>query len=276
MVRGVLDLERVTLQNNSARFGGGAIHVFHNDAAVDVLDSILIGNVAGLGGAIDAEGEVRIRRSLLQANAIFDNGVYASQGTAISGGAVDVDLINSTITGHLNFSSNADAATIDLIRGRSWIQLATIYANGGHGLGPGLTTVVNSIVANQSGNDCAVPGAGNHTHRGRNLFSDSTCRKLPAPPIDYNYHDADPRLQPLAMSPSGGQTPMLMPNTDSPAFDGALECPLDEFDAESFRDQSGLMRPEGPGGFAAGHLCDIGAAEVRFHIFRDSFGSLDP
>jgi hypothetical protein len=225
---------------------GGGISATTN---VNVSGSLLAGDVAGNGGAggsgtnisgdggsggpggaIYAGGAASIVNSTLALSATGTgagaggSGALGMPGPGGSGGAV---FAVATLT--LNHDTIARNAT-----GLGWASVAPAGVGAVRALGP--ATLANSIVAANSGGNCAGPIAdGGHDIS----FPDPSCPGA----------GADPRLVPLA--DNGGPTRTLALQDGSAAIDAVpaagAGCPA--------VDQRGLARPQGAG-------CDAGAFEL--------------
>jgi hypothetical protein len=240
---GDLSLLRLRLSAGTTDNQGGAVR---NLGRLSLFDSKFDGNSAALtslgGGAIfNAVGA-----TLLVDGCSFDNN-QATRGSAIFSSG-DAELRNST------FSDNRGTTNEGAIQNRGTLLAVhiTVANNGGEGAGFGGlfafdadTTLVNSIFADNVGNNCFFSG-GDGLAIGL-LAESGNC----APQFNQ-----DPQLQPLGAN--GGPTETIALGTSSIALGaGDPEACLD-------RDQRGVSRLQENG-------CDLGAFEFVSRVFVDGF-----
>ncbi len=212
---GTLDLQDIALSSNVSANDGGAIL---NLVTLTITNSTINGNTAsGNGGGIFNSGNLTLRNSTVTSNTATDEGggIFNTTGATAT--------INNTTISHNSAAIN----------------------NGGGISDNGTITLTNTIVANNTGNNCAstIPSMGN------NLDSGNTCGFTGAGDIT----NQDPRLDVLANN--GGLTLTRALLTGSPAIDaGSIPPALPACEAT---DQRGVTRP-----FPVGGACDIGAFEV--------------
>ncbi len=234
---GIVNITSSDVVDNSTGNRGGAIS---NDGTVNITDSLFQGNSApnNEGGAINhrSGATLNITRSTFVGNTTNDQGgaIY-SQGTAT--------IETSTFSG--NTASlrggailNRDQMTID----NSTIAFNAAGLNGGgiRNSNAGNLTVTNTIIANNTGDDCA--NTATFTSGDYNLDSDGSCPFGMANDIS----GGNANLQPLA--DNGGNTETHLLGAGSDAIDaGPLTC--------ASPDQRGEMRPRNG-------VCDIGAVEI--------------
>ncbi len=237
---GTLTLNSSTVSGNTAGFGGGIYN--RGDGTLELNTSTVSANTATTnGGGIYNEdrGTLTLNGSTVSGNTagsgrgggIFNdnrgtltlNGSTVSGNTATSGGAGIYDGFGSTLT---LISSTVSANTAGDV--------------GGGILNNGVANLKNTIVANNSTDDCA----GSITSAGHNLDSDGTCSLTGAGDIS----TTGPLLGPLADNGGPTQTHALL--ISSRAIDaGSGDCP------PPATDQRGVARPQGA-------ACDIGAYEL--------------
>ncbi len=221
---GPLTIERVVISGNRTDFGsGGGIA---GGGHIVIRDSVVTGNEtttpAGTqqGGGLYVGGVVELTNVTISGNRTdepdpgYEDVDTRGGGASLSG---DVTLTNVTITG------NETSAT----------------AGGLYYSGSGTLTLVNTIIAGNTGGDCEGP----ITSGGHNIDGDASCGLGAAGDM----MGVDPLLGPLANNGGPTETHALLEG--SPAIDAgdAAACPAG--------DQRGYPRPTGAG-------CDIGAFEA--------------
>jgi CSLREA domain-containing protein len=226
------EIDRTVFSNNQAAYGGAIWNV----GALYLDASEITGNTARLvGGGLMNSEEAYIGGSTFSNN----------RGSGIASYSASTVLTSSTISGN---GSATDAAGINADQALLFrIRNSTIAANGGPTGGVGIVgaervDLANTIVAHNSGNDCASPIISS----GNNLDSDGSCGLAAAGDLS----DVEPLLGPLA--DNGGPTPTHALLVGSPAIDHILAS-----QCGSPFDQRGVARPYPE----KGGLCDIGAYE---------------
>ena len=216
-----------SLTGNIAQEGGGAIDD-NTTSALTLVGTTISNNSSSLeGGGIDGNSAA----TLTAINSTIAGNTSASLG----GGAISltsarqVYLVNDTITG------NSTTPTT--------VGFGAIQATG-----TGATTISNTIVSGNTGNNCA----GTVTDSGNNLEQGSSCG------FTTNAQHGDPLLGPL--QDNGGLTPTMALNPGSPAIFAGSDtvCAASEGGSPPGADavdQRGAHRPQGT-------HCDIGAFEV--------------
>jgi Bacterial Ig-like domain (group 3) len=217
-------LNDLTIKNGSGGFAGG---IFNEEGTVTVTDSTVSGNAGGnTGGGIGnyGGGTMTIIDSTVTKNS-------DTSGGAGIGNTGTLTVIGSTISGNTS---------------------GGIYSGQGR-----IATLGATIVANNTGGNCAGYDAGSLVSAGYNLTSDKTGTACAFTAVT-DLVNKNPALGPLASN--GGPTQTMLPGTKSPAADviphgvtlrGVAVCPG--------TDQRGVARP--------GHgetRCTIGAAEAAF------------
>jgi hypothetical protein len=199
-------------------FGGG----IYNSSDMTIANSVIAWNVAeGWGGGIDHYGP-----SLLIVNTTIAENRSGSLGGGVlsngyPGGQYDLRIENSTIARNLGTS------------GLSYYSLGGI---------PDAVRIVNSIIADNGGNQCA----GNVLMSGTNVVSDSSCG---------NVNGQNAGLSANGLKPMNGSWAIAL-TTASPAMDAISlpgACPV--------RDQFGVLRPQ-DGNSDGSAWCDAGALET--------------
>ena len=244
---GDLTLRQLRLSNSHTDGLGGAINSLGRLAVVECrFDGNSAGTLGGLGGGAIFTGA---DSSLLVEGSTFDNN-DAVRGAAIFNNG-QAELRNSTFSGHRGETNEGAIQN----RGILLAIHITVANNGREGAGFGGlfafnadTTLVNSLFADNVGNNCFFSGG---TGVATGLLAQSgNCG------AQFN---GDPQLLPL--SGNRGVTATHALAADSIAIDAA--------DAEFClaTDQRGAARPQGAG-------CDLGAFEVLGpELFEDGFES---
>lgn len=194
--------------------GSSAAGAIRNTDSLDIVASTFAGNAAesGVGGAIENTGTLTVSNSSFDANTTHPD--FTPHGGAIYNSNV-LEIAHSTVHGN-------------------------VAADEGGGIwNSGSATVTNTILSDNSGDDCFNDG-GTWNAQEANLDSDGSCS-------DFTITD-DPLLEPLA--DNGGPTQTLALQPGSPAIDAATTCP------PPATDQRGVSRPQGP-------ACDLGSFELQ-------------
>lgn len=218
---GHLTLYRSTVSNNSGAYNGGGI------------------NNAGIAG-INTAGIAKVSNSTISGNSTSGYG----GGMTNNGGLLTID--NSTIT---NNNALAWGGLLTNYGGSTMMSSSTISGNSATyaALG-GLTTVQNTIVANNIGGNCS----GSLISNGYNLSSDNSCNFTG--PGDMN--NTDPKLG--ALGYHGGPTNTVPIQPGSPAIDAGNPNGCTDSDGNLLKtDQRGFIRPDPEESVG----CDIGAFE---------------
>lgn len=245
---GDLSLIRLRLSNGVATDVGGGIR---NAGRLSVLETRFDGHSANSGnlggGAIfnDNEASLSIERSSFDGNS-------AIRGSALFN-AGEAEILNSTFSGNRGVTNEGAIQN----RGALVANHITVTGNGREDAAPtagGLftfnadTTLINSILAGNTGRDCFISGGVVDTVA---VLAQS---RFNCPSI----LTADPQLE--ALSDNGAPTLSHAPGADSPALgagDAAFCLPLD---------QRAFTRPDAD-------RCDLGAIERdgRALVFQDGF-----
>ena len=259
-----LTLDDTTVTSNTAtttlpEFGSGggiANRGTLTGTDVTVSDNTATSGFGSAGGGISNVGDATLVNIAVIRNTSFTPGGGGAQGGGLmnwSGGpgeTGDVVLTNATISG--NSASNEGGFGVGgginnqeaLVLKATTITSNTASDGGGfEGTFSGQLTLKNTIIANNSGDDCAP--FSKLTSEGHNLDSDGSCQLNAAG----DRPNADPKLGPLADNGGPTQTPAIL--AGSPAIDAGDDttCPTS--------DQRGFPRPQGT-------ACDIGAYESDF------------
>ncbi len=238
---GTLELENVVITNNTVNgttsdaIGGGVCNgCVTGTGQATLVNTVVQNNAAQRGGGIFSNRPLTVTASLMVNNLAISGAGIANYGP--------FTLENSTLTD--NTGSN-NAGAISQNAGSLTIRNSTISHNtsaivGGISSGGGTTALLNTIVANNAGNNCS----GDLTSQGHNLSSDASCAEAFTASGDLN--SVNPRLGALASN--GGPTWTRALLVGSPAINAGTnaDCPA--------TDQRGIARPQGG-------TCDIGAYE---------------
>jgi CSLREA domain-containing protein/uncharacterized repeat protein (TIGR01451 family) len=264
VVCGNLTVSGSTFADNSATDApGGAIWEGTRET-LTLTNDTFVGNTAGFGGAIAANG-----CNLVASGDTFSN------NSAFAGGAIDGEL-NSCGIGLSLFNDTFDhnrafdggALKNDDSFGVRWsLSNNTLAHNqatdaGGGIYNPGTvgsgSTFANNIVAENVGGDCSGGPVGTTFDAGNNLDSDGTCfatggtGTTPESPGDLV--STNPDLGQLADNGGPTETDALLPG--SPAIDTGNDAVCKTLNAPNPpTDQRGVPRPQGA-------HCDIGAFEA--------------
>lgn len=262
LTTGALSISDATIRGNTAGGLGGGI-----DAIGDVVltRSSLSGNTAvGPGGALYTVGNVTLTESTISGNTSSDNGggIFARQ---------DVTLTQSTVSGNTAATSQGGGivALVDAILNHS-----TVTGNVGHGGAGGVygvesITLVSSIVAGNTADaggdpDLRVFGGGavsaqfslvgdadGRTITGSgNIVGDSTGGGI-----------VDPLLGPLADNGGPTLTHALLPS--SPALDAGDSSAMPGMGGVPEFDQRGMPYDRVADGTGGGPRIDMGAYEAQ-------------
>ena len=243
---------------NEANFGGAAI--LNNTTLDTITQSTFTGNSApnGNGGAVSNNGSIQ----LLSAST-FNSNTTGLDGAGLYNQGMLGDILNSTFYGNTASGSggalfNGDFAVMDV----SFVTIANNSANSGGGIfADGQVRIINSIVGNNTSNDCAIGVA--FSSEGGNFDTDNTCSGFTT------VTSGGLNLDPSGLEQNGGPTDTIAlctgentPTTGclsnaSAAIDAAQSCEDVEGNTIS-TDQRQFTRP-----FPSGSDCDSGAFESQ-------------
>jgi CSLREA domain-containing protein len=225
-------IESSRIRDNIANGQGGGIDS-RGDGPLLITTTSVTGNRAAIGGAIHHVGDapLDVRRSTLSGN-LADNGAGV-----FTDGDGEAAVENSTVSGN----RAAEFGGGLLVSSRLTVRNATVVANaaptgggidngGGDFVGDGTVFLANSILAANTGGNCA----GTMTSRGGNVENADSCQLRE--PSDQP--GTDPLVGPLAAN--GGPTATLALLAGSPAQDNAA---CTEVDPCPSVDQRGVARP---------------------------------
>jgi hypothetical protein len=248
--------------NNAGPYSSSGGGVYNGPNATMTIDKTTIsGNTAYYGGGVACGGGGQ--NSLLIYNStITDNiGMGAS---AILGSSCNLRLINDTISGNIDNGSNPEGAAIAVFSGTLGIDNSTISGNSNvagaaaagiwtpSGPGPAILTMQNSIIANNTPQNCSGVIASD----GYNLSSDDTCNLTSTGDMS----NTNPVLG--ALLNNGGATKTMAIKPGSPAIDAGNPAGCTDGHGHLLgADQRGDHRPGDPK-LTTG--CDIGAYEYQF------------
>ena len=189
------------LGNRAALDGGGISNGGSGrGGTVDITDSTIEGNsAAGAGSGIDNTGDLTVTRSTVSGNiAEAGGGALSNSGTAT--------LTNSTVSGTTSARGSAGILNVGALS----LTNSTVSNNDQGIIHIGrAATLKNSIVAGNSGADCAGP----LVSLGNNLDSDNSCTLAASGDLS----GVSPLLGPLADNGGPTQTHALL--RGSPAID---------------------------------------------------------
>ena len=263
----VLSFESLTLndsvvtQCDSVGNGGG---IFTRFGSLNLNSSTLSANFSGNNG-----GGLYLR----DASAMLSESTLSNNSTLFSGGAVFVsrsshlELSNSTISDNSIMASGSRGGGIFIDNNTSslFVQHSTIIKNSRQGVfsrQSSLININNSIIANNTTDDCDFTNINGNSINHNNLDSDGSCDVL----ASNHFTVIDPRLGPLSYN--GGSTMTHLPLPGSPAIDNGDEALCLDFDQRS------ISRPQDGDGNGSS-FCDIGAVESLNlegdFIFSDGF-----
>ena len=243
-----------TLSDNGSGGGGGAIY---DHGALVVTNSSFLGNVATSdGGGIDSASGVVVTAgyALTVSGSTFSANTATQLGGAISA-SNDTVIVNSTMTGNTGFAGggvwNGGSTSLEILDSTIAGNTATFTAAGG-GIGNSLSkpdvTVTNTIVADNTPDNCGTNNLAPVTDGGHNLENGTSCA------FASNAVNAEPALGGLANN--GGPTSTRAITSSSPAFGKGdpTVCAAAPPDGAGGVDQRGDARKTA--------TCDIGAFEV--------------
>ncbi len=248
---GTLNVERVSITNNTAANGGG---IYNDSGNLNVSDSTIANNgvfSGGLGGGIsNSNGTVALNNTNLSSNtAPSGAGIHNSQGT--------VSVTNTTISN--NISNGGSGGGVYNGTGTIYLDSVTVADNQTTGQGGGITNQLggtfntrNSIFANNSSNGTGPDFAGVLVSNGHNLVESVTDTTI-AGSTTGNILGQDPILGPLQFN--GGLTETRALLGGSPAIDTG------DAGSSLTADQRRIPRPlDGDGNGSS--VPDIGAFEA--------------
>ncbi len=216
-----------SLAGNTADNGGGGIDN-NTTSGLTLLGTTVSGNTSGLeGGGIDDNTAATLT--------VINSTISGNTATTLGGGAIaaitaaKVTLVNDTVTGNTTTPST--------------VAFGAVQATG-----TGASTISNTIVSGNTGNNCA----GSVTDSGNNLEQGTSCG------FTTNAQHGDPLLGPLQNN--GGLTKTMALDPGSPAIFAGSDTVCAASIAATTpgaggADQRGANRSQGT-------HCDIGAFEV--------------
>jgi CSLREA domain-containing protein len=249
----VVSMSGLTIRNGLGGLGrGGAITMGAPNPAILSLTNVrLTGNRSDRGGAVNSTGDVTLQYMTIDGN----SATTAGGGINIGAVGATVSIDNSTISGNttqgagggIALTSEGTAANL------SYTTVADNSATGGAGglsSQGGAVTLKTSIIAFNTGGNCALVSGGSFTSQGHNTDSASSCNLTQTT----DQINTNPSL--ASLQDAGGQTPTRPLNGGSAAIDSIL---LETCLAPN-RDQRNVPRPlDGNGD--GGSTCDRGAYE---------------
>jgi len=249
-------ISRLTLRHGLGTIGGG----IYNVGTLTVSSSTVSGNtaqgsimahLAASGGGIFSRGSATIRNSTLTGNLAKCSSQISCFGGGVFNNGV-MTIVNSTISGNTSNDGGGifeDGASLNISNTTLSANFAIATRGGGIDNNLGSVTLQNSIVANDTGGDCA---GGIVDSNGYNLNGDDTCNFNSTGDLN----NTDPKLGPVQNNGGPTQTQALL--SGSPAIDAGNPSGCTDSQGHLLKtDQRGAPRPdkEDSGG------CDMGAYE---------------
>lgn len=221
----VLEIRNSTLSGNTASRGGA---IFHAASSMAIYDSTLNDNSAAVGGGILNYTTFNLT------NVTLSDNTASNIGGGISSFYVPLTEPETPLLRHCTIVNNVS-------------ENHPIPAGGGLRLDSNAEiSLLNSIVAGNTGGDCKLLSGSAIINASHNLSSDDTCDFTEADSLE----NTDPLLGPLANN--GGRTLTHLPQKDSPVINAGFNLILPEL----AKDQRGVYRPQDG-------VVDIGAVEVE-------------
>ena len=228
-------------------FGGGGIY---NNGTLTVTNSTFTRNIAihDGGGILNYQGSATVINSIFSENTADSEGCGCYSGGGISNAGI-MSVTNSTFTGNTASSGGGIvnwSGTLTVTNSTIAGNIANTGWGGGIYSHTSTTTLKNTIIANNSGENCG----GTITNGGNNLDSGNTCGWGTS---NGSLSNTNPLLG--SLSNNGGPTQTMQLLASSPAIDtgSASFCGAAPVNGV---DQRGMTRPQGAG-------CDIGAYEYN-------------
>jgi hypothetical protein len=244
---------RHSLFQNNVSGGGSAISM--QGGVASIADSTFSGNTAPIGAAIDIYGNSTFKIFMSIDRCTFTGNTVTFGGAAIAVESLNpgsnVTITNDTFNANTASGSSSQGAALYIESAPVTIRNCTIAGNTAAASGGAVhfgnvnpaTLISNTIIASNSGGNCAFSPAALITGANNLQFGDTTCTAMTV---------ANPLLGALANN--GGLTQTMALGAGSPAIDGG-----DSINAPS-TDQRGFARTDGNGdGIVA---VDIGAFEA--------------
>lgn len=266
---GTLDITTSTISDNIAQVGGGQAQsqggAIHNNSTgvVTITQSTIANNLAGgigitdKGGGIYNVGTMTIESSTISENTaregagifnmdgelnVLQSAVLTNTATVRGGGVMNsgngtTAIINTTFTG--NSGDGGSAVRNDSSTGLLRLTYATVAGNTGDAalFNAGDFsdfTFQNTIIANNSGNNCSGTDIPIISSQGHTIADDGTC----ALTGDNDLPNTDPQLGPLSQD-ADETTLSFKPLANSPAIDAGRATIFTSID------QRGIARPQG-------------------------------
>ncbi|MCB0126293.1 MAG: hypothetical protein KDE58_28745, partial [Caldilineaceae bacterium] len=261
---GTVEIKLSDFQINHAAAGSGGA-IYNHSGTVNIHDSNFLRHNAGHGGAITNQaGTMLVNGSLFVENSA--NGAISGDSNGGIGGAIlnsggMLTVANSTFSGNTAANGfgggalyNGGSSTLTVVNSTLANNDVTNPISGttwGGGVSNwGTLSLVNSIVANNTGGDCVNQSSANGHH---NLIQDGSHACGLTNGANDNKIGVDPKLDALpAWGTEGYRT--IAPLTGSPALDAGDDVVCAATPINNL-DQRGTTRPQGA-------HCDMGAFEL--------------
>ena len=225
-----VSLNSLTITNGLHGYGGG----INNNGSLTITDSTFANNSGSEGAGINNTGSLTI------SNCTFSQNV-GSYGGGIRNSA-SMTITNSTFSNNDTYYTGGGIYNTGLltITNSTFSNNSAVIYGGGIFTYGGSITLINTIVAESPGGDCAINNGGTITADSYNLDTDGSC--------DSATTSTAVEIRLGALTDNGGPTHTMALGSGSSAINTGTNtgCPA--------TDQRGVTRP-------IGTTCDIGAYE---------------
>jgi len=243
---GNITFHRSTIVNNTATFFGGGITVGDFGAptvsAVALHETTVSGNSANQGGGALVQYGASLE--LIQSTISGNSSTVGAGGGVFTRSSGEISMANSTVSGNYAKTMGGgfynDTAVIDLINSTVASNTATTSGGGMYNTGVNSIDLLNTVISNSSGGDCAGQMISTDSF---SWIEDASCNGIAS---------GNPRLADL--SGNGGLTQTHALLSGSPLRDAGDNAVCAAAPVNNL-DQRGEVRP-------VGSMCDIGAVEA--------------